>query len=222
MFYFFLQCSPDELTNGACKLWNAVDLLIFIVMGFFGGLLGALFNFINKHLTIWRMKTVNTKHRAVRLVCERLRPSHFMRLAYNIWKMELTTRPKDLFEVVLVCTVWDMLSVHSFLEYYLGIKWLILFAYQLLSKCICIFHWNQYLQNFCVFVLSPVAMQNPFPQVLHQILVSVCHCSQADDVVRTTLLHSSFIFHWLSYLIDYKKYGICMFCTSNSKLLRFL
>ena len=65
LIYVF-QCSPDQMTDGACRLWNAVDLLIFIVMGFFGGLLGALFNLINKYLTIYRMKHVNTKHKIVR------------------------------------------------------------------------------------------------------------------------------------------------------------
>ena len=66
--YFFLrfQCTPEETTNGTCRLWNAIDLLIFIVMGFIGGLLGALFNFINKHLTVYRMKHVNKKHKAIR------------------------------------------------------------------------------------------------------------------------------------------------------------
>lgn len=62
------KCSPDQMTDGACRLWNAVDLLIFIVMGFFGGLLGALFNLINKYLTIYRMKHVNTKHKIVRVL----------------------------------------------------------------------------------------------------------------------------------------------------------
>ncbi|CAH1773141.1 unnamed protein product [Owenia fusiformis] len=55
-------------TNGQCHLWNAVDLLIFIAMGFIGGLLGALFNSLNTQLTKHRMKYVNNRHKFVRIL----------------------------------------------------------------------------------------------------------------------------------------------------------
>lgn len=51
-----------------CRLWNIADLAIFTVMGFFGGLLGALFNHINKVITKHRMKHVNKKHKLIRIM----------------------------------------------------------------------------------------------------------------------------------------------------------
>ncbi|XP_053379304.1 H(+)/Cl(-) exchange transporter 6-like [Mercenaria mercenaria] len=54
------QCSNEDKTNGTCRLWTAIDLFIFILMGIIGGLLGALFNHLNKYLTIYRMKHVVT------------------------------------------------------------------------------------------------------------------------------------------------------------------
>jgi H+/Cl- antiporter ClcA len=38
------------------KIW---ELLIFIVIGCLGGMIGAVFNAANEHLTMWRMKRVN-------------------------------------------------------------------------------------------------------------------------------------------------------------------
>ena len=49
-----------------CRLWNFLDLCIFVLMGVVGGLLGALFNFLNEKLTHYRMKHVNSKHKIVR------------------------------------------------------------------------------------------------------------------------------------------------------------
>ncbi|XP_031554445.1 chloride transport protein 6-like isoform X2 [Actinia tenebrosa] len=51
-----------------CDLWNIQDLLIFIVMGFVGGLLGAWFNALNKDLTKHRILHVNSKSKIVRLL----------------------------------------------------------------------------------------------------------------------------------------------------------
>lgn len=65
-FFHGFQCTDDQKVNGTCRLWTALDLFIFIVMGFVGGLLGALFNQLNKWLTIYRMKHVNTKPKYVR------------------------------------------------------------------------------------------------------------------------------------------------------------
>jgi len=46
--------ADDEATNFA--IW---ELAVFAIMGCFGGLLGAVFNAANEHLTLWRMKHVN-------------------------------------------------------------------------------------------------------------------------------------------------------------------
>ena len=45
------KCHGEE----NCNLWNIQDVLIFIAMGFVGGLLGAWFNALNKHLTVHRI-----------------------------------------------------------------------------------------------------------------------------------------------------------------------
>ena len=45
-------------SNG--RLWNVVDLGVFLVMGALGGVFGAMFNEFNKFLTIYRMKHVKT------------------------------------------------------------------------------------------------------------------------------------------------------------------
>ncbi|XP_064610482.1 LOW QUALITY PROTEIN: H(+)/Cl(-) exchange transporter 6-like [Liolophura sinensis] len=52
----------------ACKLWDALDLLIFIAMGVVGGLLGALFNCLNTALTKHRMRHVQKKHFVFRIL----------------------------------------------------------------------------------------------------------------------------------------------------------
>ncbi|XP_060062447.1 H(+)/Cl(-) exchange transporter 6-like [Ylistrum balloti] len=51
-----------------CRLWDITDLAIFIVMGFIGGLMGALFNKINTVITKHRMKHVNKKHKLFRIL----------------------------------------------------------------------------------------------------------------------------------------------------------
>lgn len=51
-----------------CNLWNIQDLLIFIAMGFIGGLLGAWFNQLNKHLTVHRILHVNSRAKIVRIL----------------------------------------------------------------------------------------------------------------------------------------------------------
>ena len=62
------KCMDSDKVNGTCRLWTAMDLFIFVLMGFFGGLLGALFNQINKCITIYRMKHVNTKPKYIKYV----------------------------------------------------------------------------------------------------------------------------------------------------------
>ncbi|KAG5282516.1 hypothetical protein AALO_G00056910 [Alosa alosa] len=52
----------------ACHLWTAVDLAFFVLMGIVGGLLGALFNCINKRLAKYRMKNVHPKAKVVRVL----------------------------------------------------------------------------------------------------------------------------------------------------------
>ncbi|XP_033097754.1 chloride transport protein 6-like isoform X2 [Anneissia japonica] len=54
--------------TGKCNLWSANDLLIFIAMGFVGGLLGALFNSLNKTLTRYRLRHVCQKKVYVRIL----------------------------------------------------------------------------------------------------------------------------------------------------------
>ncbi|KAI2661260.1 Chloride transport protein 6 [Labeo rohita] len=52
----------------ACHLWTAVDLAFFVLMGVAGGLLGALFNCINKRLAKYRMRNVHPKARFIRVL----------------------------------------------------------------------------------------------------------------------------------------------------------
>ncbi|XP_076451298.1 H(+)/Cl(-) exchange transporter 6-like [Babylonia areolata] len=73
--YFYLPGLIDfgefkcqSSTNKGCTLWGAADLLIFIVMGCVGGLLGGLFNGINRALTVYRMKHVQKKRKFVRIL----------------------------------------------------------------------------------------------------------------------------------------------------------
>ncbi|KAJ8321226.1 hypothetical protein KUTeg_001220 [Tegillarca granosa] len=68
--YFYL---PGLINFGVFKyqgqhLWNAMDLLVFLAIGFLGGIFGAAFNAINKRLTIHRMSHVNKKHKVIRLL----------------------------------------------------------------------------------------------------------------------------------------------------------
>uniref|UniRef100_A0AAY5KF55 Chloride channel protein n=1 Tax=Esox lucius TaxID=8010 RepID=A0AAY5KF55_ESOLU len=51
-----------------CHLWTVVDLAFFVLMGVVGGLLGALFNFINKKLAKYRMRHVHPKAKFVRVL----------------------------------------------------------------------------------------------------------------------------------------------------------
>ncbi|KAI4877443.1 hypothetical protein NFI96_010434 [Prochilodus magdalenae] len=51
-----------------CHLWTAVDLAFFVLMGVVGGLLGAMFNCINKRLAKYRMKNVHPKAKFIRVL----------------------------------------------------------------------------------------------------------------------------------------------------------
>ncbi|XP_057182845.1 H(+)/Cl(-) exchange transporter 6 isoform X4 [Triplophysa rosa] len=59
------KCLDGDKT---CHLWTAVDLAFFVLMGVAGGLLGALFNCINKRLAKYRMKNVHPKARFIRVL----------------------------------------------------------------------------------------------------------------------------------------------------------
>lgn len=63
VFLCYLQCTDGDKS---CHLWTAVDLAFFVLMGVAGGLLGALFNCINKRLAKYRMRNVHPKARFVR------------------------------------------------------------------------------------------------------------------------------------------------------------
>ncbi|KAK6177582.1 hypothetical protein SNE40_015655 [Patella caerulea] len=60
------ECQSEKTTG--CHLWSAVDLFIFVIMGFIGGCLGAIFNTLNKSLSLHRMINVNPKHKIFRLL----------------------------------------------------------------------------------------------------------------------------------------------------------
>lgn len=60
----FAKCTKKG--GKKCDLWNIQDLLIFIVMGFVGGLLGAWFNALNKDLTKHRILHVNSRSKFIR------------------------------------------------------------------------------------------------------------------------------------------------------------
>uniref|UniRef100_A0A8C2C9C8 Chloride channel 6 n=1 Tax=Cyprinus carpio TaxID=7962 RepID=A0A8C2C9C8_CYPCA len=59
------KCVDGDKT---CHLWTAVDLAFFVLMGVAGGLLGALFNCINKRLAKYRMRNVHPKARFIRVL----------------------------------------------------------------------------------------------------------------------------------------------------------
>lgn len=63
IFLYFLQCVDGDKT---CHLWTVVDLAFFVLMGVAGGLLGALFNCINKRLAKYRMRNVHPKAKFIR------------------------------------------------------------------------------------------------------------------------------------------------------------
>uniref|UniRef100_A0A671QKK9 Chloride channel protein n=1 Tax=Sinocyclocheilus anshuiensis TaxID=1608454 RepID=A0A671QKK9_9TELE len=65
VFLCYLQCVDGDKT---CHLWTAVDLAFFVLVGVAGGLLGALFNCINKRLTKYRMRNVHPKARFIRVL----------------------------------------------------------------------------------------------------------------------------------------------------------
>uniref|UniRef100_A0A672ZL96 Chloride channel 6 n=1 Tax=Sphaeramia orbicularis TaxID=375764 RepID=A0A672ZL96_9TELE len=51
-----------------CHLWTVVDLAFFVLMGVVGGLLGALFNCINKCLAKYRIKHIHPKAKFIRVL----------------------------------------------------------------------------------------------------------------------------------------------------------
>ncbi|KAM4737439.1 H(+)/Cl(-) exchange transporter 6 isoform 3-T3 [Anableps anableps] len=59
------KCSDGEKK---CHLWTAVDLGFFILMGVVGGLMGALFNCMNKCLAKYRMRHIHPKARFIRVL----------------------------------------------------------------------------------------------------------------------------------------------------------
>ncbi|XP_012518094.1 PREDICTED: chloride transport protein 6 isoform X1 [Propithecus coquereli] len=59
------KCSDSDKK---CHLWTAMDLGLFVVMGVIGGLLGAIFNCLNKRLAKYRMRNVHPKPKLVRVL----------------------------------------------------------------------------------------------------------------------------------------------------------
>ncbi|XP_034091839.1 chloride transport protein 6 [Gymnodraco acuticeps] len=57
---------PDEDKN--CHLWTVVDLAFFVLMGVVGGLLGALFNCMNKTLAKYRIRNIHPKAKFIRVL----------------------------------------------------------------------------------------------------------------------------------------------------------
>uniref|UniRef100_A0A8C4HAH9 Chloride channel protein n=1 Tax=Dicentrarchus labrax TaxID=13489 RepID=A0A8C4HAH9_DICLA len=57
---------PDGDKN--CHLWTAVDLAFFVLMGVVGGLLGALFNCMNKGLAKYRIRHIHPKAKFIRVL----------------------------------------------------------------------------------------------------------------------------------------------------------
>ncbi|XP_054464846.1 H(+)/Cl(-) exchange transporter 6 [Anoplopoma fimbria] len=59
------KCSDGDKS---CHLWTAVDLAFFVLMGVVGGLLGALFNCMNKILAKYRIKHIHPKAKFIRVL----------------------------------------------------------------------------------------------------------------------------------------------------------
>ncbi|XP_047427612.1 H(+)/Cl(-) exchange transporter 6 [Mugil cephalus] len=52
----------------SCHLWTVVDLAFFVLMGLVGGLLGALFNCVNKRLAKYRIRHIHPKAKFIRVL----------------------------------------------------------------------------------------------------------------------------------------------------------
>uniref|UniRef100_A0AAQ5ZQK6 Chloride channel 6 n=1 Tax=Amphiprion ocellaris TaxID=80972 RepID=A0AAQ5ZQK6_AMPOC len=59
------KCSNGDKN---CHLWTAVDLAFFVLMGVVGGLLGALFNCINRSLAKYRIRHIHPKAKFIRVL----------------------------------------------------------------------------------------------------------------------------------------------------------
>uniref|UniRef100_A0A3Q3FIJ0 Chloride channel protein n=1 Tax=Labrus bergylta TaxID=56723 RepID=A0A3Q3FIJ0_9LABR len=59
------KCSDGDKN---CHLWTVVDLAFFVLMGVVGGLLGALFNCLNKSLSKYRIKHIHPKAKFIRVL----------------------------------------------------------------------------------------------------------------------------------------------------------
>ncbi|XP_061543047.1 H(+)/Cl(-) exchange transporter 6-like [Phycodurus eques] len=59
------KCSDGDKN---CHLWTAVDLAFFVLMGIAGGLLGALFNCMNKNLAKYRIRHIHPKAKFIRVI----------------------------------------------------------------------------------------------------------------------------------------------------------
>uniref|UniRef100_A0A665UMD7 Chloride channel protein n=1 Tax=Echeneis naucrates TaxID=173247 RepID=A0A665UMD7_ECHNA len=59
------KCSEEDKN---CHLWTAVDLAFFVLMGVVGGLLGALFNCMNKCLAKYRIRHIHPKAKFIRVL----------------------------------------------------------------------------------------------------------------------------------------------------------
>nr|XP_033485740.1 chloride transport protein 6 isoform X1 [Epinephelus lanceolatus] len=59
------KCSDGDKN---CHLWTAVDLTFFVLMGVVGGLLGALFNYMNKSLAKYRIRHIHPKAKFIRVL----------------------------------------------------------------------------------------------------------------------------------------------------------
>jgi chloride channel 7 len=65
---WILQGAEDDFVKfaspqgPACSLYNSIDLIYFVAMGVFGGVLGSLFNHIVEHLNEHRIEHINKHH----------------------------------------------------------------------------------------------------------------------------------------------------------------